>query len=75
MLRITNQKVAESWYLGKVAKTDHLYTDGVTIWSYGRHFSIATIKFLVEGHKIYFNVDKYSIVEVNTEQLQKLIKE
>lgn len=51
-----NSQVVQSWYYGQKRETEHLFTDGVTIWSYGYHFPIAT----KQNGKIYFNTDNYS---------------
>lgn len=38
----TNQEVADAWAMGYSAKSGTMFTDGVTIYSYGYHFPIAT---------------------------------
>lgn len=38
----TNQEVADAWSMGYSAKSGTMFTDGVTIYSYGYHFPIAT---------------------------------
>lgn len=53
---VSHSEVAEAWFLGDSLKGSNMYTDGVTIYSYGEHFPIATkIKGIV-----LFNIDKYS---------------
>lgn len=46
----TNQEVANAWAMGYSAKSNNMFTDGVTIYSYGYHFPIAT---RVNGHVLY----------------------
>ena len=38
----TNQEVVNAWVQGRSAQGGHIFTDGVTIYSYGYHFPIAT---------------------------------
>lgn len=57
MARLTNQRVADAWVSGIRATSGNLYTDGETIWSYGRHFPIA--KHLADGRVLY-NITHYS---------------
>lgn len=57
MARLTNQRVADAWVSGIRATSGNLYTDGETIWSYGRHFPIA--KHLADGRVLY-NISHYS---------------
>lgn len=38
----TNQEVADAWAMGYRAEGNNMFTDGVTIYSYGYHFPIAT---------------------------------
>ena len=52
----TNQEVAEAWSRGQSAEGSNLFTDGITIWSYGYHFPIAK---KVNG-RILFNPTYYS---------------
>lgn len=52
----TNQEVADAWAMGYSAKGNNMFTDGVTIYSYGYHFPIAT---RVNGH-VLFNMTYYS---------------
>ena len=46
----TNQEVADAWAMGYSAKGNNMFTDGVTIYSYGYHFPIAK---RVNGHVLY----------------------
>ena len=46
----TNQEVADAWAMGHRANGNHMFTDGVTIYSYGYHFPIAT---RVNGYVLY----------------------
>ena len=52
----TNQEVADAWAMGHRAKSNNMFTDGVTIYSYGYHFPIAT---RVNGY-VLFNRTHYS---------------
>lgn len=52
----TNRQVAEAWSRGQSAKGSNLFTDGITIWSYGYHFPVAK---KVNG-RILFNPTYYS---------------
>ena len=49
--------VARAWREGNKAKSGNMFTDGITIWSYGTHFPIAT---KLKNGKILFNIDGYS---------------
>lgn len=53
---MTNRQVADIWNSGHCATTEHLFTNGKVIWSYGRHYPIAA-KF---NGNIYFNTQGYS---------------
>lgn len=53
----TNQEVADAWAMGYSAKSGTMFTDGVTIYSYGYHFPIAK---RVNGH-VLFNHTRYSV--------------
>lgn len=52
----TNRQVAEAWSRGQSAEGSNLFTDGITIWSYGYHFPVAK---KVNG-RILFNPTYYS---------------
>lgn len=52
----TNQEVADAWAMGYSAEGGHMFTNGVTIWSYGYHFPIAK---RVNG-RVLFNHTYYS---------------
>lgn len=54
----SNKAVAEEWSVGNEAKGSHFFTDGITIWSYGYHFPIAT---KLKSGEILFNTDGYSV--------------
>lgn len=54
---ITNTEVVNAWMQGLPATGRNIYTDGMTIWSYGNHFPIA--KHLTHGRVLY-NVTRYS---------------
>ena len=54
---ITNTEVVHAWIQGLSAKGQNIYTDGMTIWSYGEHFPIA--KHLADGRVLY-NMTRYS---------------
>lgn len=54
---MTNHNVAEAFANGKAAATEHLFTDGTTIFSYGTHFPIAKRK----NGKLYWNKSRYSM--------------
>lgn len=54
---ITNTEVVDAWMQGYPATGRNIYTDGMTIWSYGNHFPIA--KHLTHGRVLY-NVTRYS---------------
>lgn len=54
---ITNTEVVDAWMQGLPATGRNIYTDGMTIWSYGNHFPIA--KHLTHGRALY-NVTRYS---------------
>lgn len=53
----TNQEVADAWAMGCRAESNHMFTDGETIYSYGYHFPIAK---KVNGH-VLFNHTRYSV--------------
>ena len=52
----TNQEVADAWAMGCRAESNHMFTDGETIYSYGYHFPIAK---KVNGY-VLFNHTHYS---------------
>lgn len=54
---MTNIEVVENWNSGYAGNAEHLFTDGRTIWSYGRHFPIVTRN----NGRICYNEDAYSI--------------
>lgn len=51
-----NRSVAEAFIHHKQAKGSHMYTDGMSIWSYGSHFPIGSWR----GNKVLVTTDKYS---------------
>lgn len=54
----SNQTLADEFAAGKKHGTgSHLFIEGNTIYSYGYHFPIATIK---NDNTVLFNEDKYS---------------
>ena len=54
---ITNTEVVDAWMQRLPATGRHIYTDGMTIWSYGRHIPIA--KHFTHGRVLY-NVTRFS---------------
>lgn len=48
---MTNTKVAEQWFLGKKAKTKHMSTDGVDLYSYGLQIGFTG----KDGYKYVYN--------------------
>ena len=52
-----NSEVASEWASGRAAVGSNMYTDGITIWSYGTHFPMAT---KTTDGKIVMNLNKYS---------------
>lgn len=54
---LNNKQVVTAWLMGLPARGKNIYTDGVTIWSYGPHFPIA--KHLTLGRVLY-NITHYS---------------
>lgn len=63
-----NYDVACAWMRGQCATGHHLYTDGVTLWSYGPHFPVGWH----HGARIYYNKDRYS---VSTSQHQSFARQ
>ena len=61
-----NNDVAEAFANGTAKATEHLFTDGTTIFSYGTHFPIARHK----NGKLYWNKSRYSMT---TSQHQGLV--
>lgn len=57
-----NQQVAEAWWKRRVAKTEHLFTDGISIWSYGHHFKIAKFHTMEDttSEVVLYNFENYS---------------
>jgi hypothetical protein len=51
-------EVANRWIRGMKATGCNMFTDGTTIWSYGKHFPIAH---KMPGGVILYNDDKYSV--------------
>ncbi len=82
---VSDKDVTKAWKEGKKRKGNSMFTDGITVYSWGEHFPIAT----KIGNKILFNSDKYSnstskhqsytrsvcddYVECNTEQIIEAI--
>jgi len=67
---MNNRQVVEMWDNGFCAKTDHLFTNGKVIWSYGAHYPIAA-KF---NGNIYFNTQGYSqTTAVHTGHVAKVL--
>lgn len=53
---MNNRQVVKMWDSGYCAVTEHLFTNGKVIWSYGKHYPIAA-RF---NGNIYFNTEGYS---------------
>ncbi len=51
-----NIDVIYAFHYQRKANARHLFTDGITLYSYGYHFPIAKYK----DHKILINKDRYS---------------
>lgn len=54
---VTNRTVAKAFVEKREARAKHLFTDGKTIWSYGRHFPIAVWN---ENGIAFITTDRYS---------------
>ena len=55
---MTNMDVVKCWYRGNKAKARHIFTDGRTIWSYGRHYPIAL---RIDHNTFLCNKESYSV--------------
>ena len=53
---MTNQQVANEWYMGREAKTANIFVEGNIIYSYGHHFPMASFN----NGAILFTTESYS---------------
>ena len=53
----SHKQVVDRWVNGKKAKGMNMFTDGITIFSWGEHFPIAH---KLKGGRLLFNTDTYS---------------
>jgi len=83
---VKHEEVAESFVRGQKLAGTNVFTDGKTIWSYGRHFPIST---RINYNTYLFNIRKYSsstsahqgyvryalngkkVIECNTEEIKR----
>ena len=59
MAKTTNLGVASAFERGESVESEHMFTDGWVIYSYGYHFPIAI--WVVRGAKMLWNKDSYSV--------------
>lgn len=54
---VSHEKVAEEWLKGNKSTGSRMFTNGITVFSYGEHFPIAH---KLSERIVLFNVSKYS---------------
>lgn len=54
---VKHREVAQSWANGMKDRGSRMFTDGITVWSYGTHWPLAT---WISRDEVLLNVDKYS---------------
>ena len=55
---VSHSEVAQCWARGESVRGSRMFTDGVTVYSYGTHWPIATK--INDGRQILFNTSKNS---------------